>query len=433
MPHNKNTKNNETVIMPVPGRVAISMQQHIGGLCTPTVKINDYVKVGQVVGDSEVKVSAPMHSSVSGTVKEIKNITLSSGKHVPAVIIEPDGLQAMDENIKIPCINSKEDFIREIRKSGLVGLGGAGFPTHVKLDIPSDSKVDTLLINAAECEPYITTDNRECLENPDGIIEGIKIVMEYLNIPRCFIVIEDNKLRAINLLREKVSSHSNIKVYVTETNYPRGAEKVIIYKTLGRKVPAGLFPYNIGVLVLNVQTVSFIASFMKTGIPLIDRRITVDGEAIAKPGNVRIPLGTYVKDIIDYCGGYKETPVKILHGGPMMGFAINSDELPVLKQNNAILAFGKKEAHIPAQQACIRCGRCLKACPMSLEPYEMVRIHKLGLYEELKKMDIASCMECGSCAYSCPAGRSLVQYIRLAKAEIRKRDRLKREVVQNGK
>jgi len=416
VPHRKHTRDMEIVDIPIPKRVVISMQQHIGATCTPVVSKGDYVQVGQLIGNSDQCLSAPIHSSVSGNVNEIIDMLMSDGKHIPAIVIDCDGLQTLSSEIKKPVINTKEDFINAVRLSGSVGLGGAGFPTSVKLSIPKDAKVDTLLINAAECEPYITVDYRECIEGPDNIVNGIKAIQKYLDIPNAILVTEDNKSEIIENFKQR-----GIKTIQLKSVYPQGAEKLLVYNTLKRVIPVGGFPYSIGALVINVNTVSFIARYLETGIPLITKTITVDGKAINNPSNVRVPIGTSVKDIENFCGGCVETPSKIIMGGPMMGVASYTDEIYIMKQHNAVLFFNKEEAYIPEQKPCIRCGRCLDACPMSLMPCELAKQHLIGDYSAMLDYSIMSCIECGACAYSCPAGRNLVQIYRLAKAEIRKK------------
>lgn len=271
-PHRKNTENQETAVMGTPARVIIPMVQHIGASCVPTVKNGDYVKVGQVIGNSEAYVSSPIHSSVSGTVAKVEPMLYASGKLVMSVEIEADGKQEIHDKIKPPVVNSKDDFLKAVRESGLVGLGGAGFPVHVKLNPPKDKTVDTLIINGAECEPYITSDYREMIENPSGIISGVRLVLDMLGIPRAFIGIEDNKPKAIALMKEAAASDRRISVRSLPSRYPQGAEKILIYAITGRKVPPGKLPADVGCIVLNVNSVSFISDYINTGMPLIEKR-----------------------------------------------------------------------------------------------------------------------------------------------------------------
>lgn len=433
-PHNKHTAGISSVELPTPAMVALPMSQHIGAPCVPVVKVGDTVDVGQVIAKSDAFVSAPIHASVSGKVKKIDKITMPSGDQLDAIFIESDGEQRLSPDIKPPVVESVSDLITAVRESGLVGLGGAGFPTSVKLNIPSDKHVDTMIINVAECEPYITSDHREVLENGWDIICGIMTVKEMLDIHRVIVGIENNKPDAIKALREivdnDIDAEDDIRVLPLKATYPQGAEKVLIKACTGREVPMGGLPADAGCLVMNVGSIAFIARYLKTGIPLVSRRLTVDGSAIKNPQNVIVPIGTPIKDVIDFVGGYKEEPKKILMGGPMMGIALPDDELYVLKQNNAILAFGEKEARLSEPSACIRCGRCVSACPMSLMPLELCNAADRGDIDALKAYHAMNCMECGCCSFACPAKRYLVQNIRVGKALLQK---AKRAEVQNSK
>ena len=436
-PHNKNTAHKESVIMPVPPLVALPMTQHIGAPCMPQVKVGDTVDVGQVLARSEAFVSAPIHASVSGKVKKIDKITMPNGNKVDAIFIESDGEQRMYPGLEPPKVENLSDLITAVRESGLVGLGGAGFPTSVKLNIPSDKNVDTLIINVAECEPYITSDHREILENSWDVISGIITVKEFLDIHRVIIGIEDNKPDAIKALREiadsSVDPEDEIRVLPIKATYPQGAEKILIKACTGREVPVGGLPSDAGCLVMNVGSIAFISRYLKTGIPLISRRLTVDGSAIKDPCNVIAPIGTPIKEVIDFVGGYKEPPYKLLMGGPMMGIALPDDELYVMKQNNAILALTEKEARFNEPSACIRCGKCLDACPMRLQPLELSNAAERGDLDALNKYNIMNCMECGCCAFTCPAKRHLVQNIRYGKTLINKAKREQISANKGGK
>ena len=419
--HHKNTAELEVVRMPEPKQVILPMQQHIGAPCTPTVKVGDTVAVGQVIGDSDKPVSTPIHASVSGTVTAIGNVKLPGGAIAQGVTIESDGEMRLYEGIEPPHVETKEDFIKAIRESGLVGLGGAGFPTHIKLNAPS--KIDTLIINAAECEPYITVDYRECIENSWDIYSGIRTIMEFLEIPNVVIAVEDNKPEAFKILEQIVDGDSSangaIKIMQLESRFPQGAEKMMIQSATGRQLPPGKLPSDIGCMVMNVASTAFISRYLKTGKPLVSRSLTVDGLAIKEPKNVRVPIGTSISDIIDFCGGFKDEPVKIVAGGPMMGIAITDLDHPLSKSNNALLAFSKEDAKVFQETDCIRCGRCASACPLSLVPTRIVRNTKAKDADSLIKDGVMVCMECGSCAYSCPAKKPLVQHMRLAKALVR--------------
>ena len=421
--HHKNTAETEVVRMPAPAKVVIPMQQHIGAPCEPVVKVGDTVAVGQLIGDSEKYISAPIHASVSGTVTAIGDIKMPNGTLAKAVTIESDGEMRLWEGIKPPVIETREDLIKAVRDSGLVGLGGAGFPTHVKLNFPADKNIDTLVINAAECEPFITVDYRECMENSWDILSGVYLLKDLLGFKQVVIAVEDNKPEAFKVLRSiadhEVDKHDEVKLMVLESKYPQGAEKMMVQSATGRRVPPGKLPADVGCVVMNVASVAFIARYIKTGKPLVSRSLTIDGSAISEPKNVRVPVGTSISEIIDFCGGFKTDPCKILTGGPMMGLAIVGTDLPVLKQNNAILAFAHDDAVLKPETDCIRCGRCATACPMSLMPTNIVRAAKTKDVSMLKAAGVTVCMECGSCAFACPAGKPLVQHMRLAKAILR--------------
>ncbi len=426
VPHHKNTWDAPSVAMPPPGRVILPMQQHIGAPCVPTVKKGDHVYVGTLVGDSEAYVSAPVHSSVSGTVAEVTRIMLTGGQMTDAVVVDSDGLMEPDPGIQPPApIRTKEELAKAARAAGLVGLGGAGFPAHVKLNVPEGKSIDTLIVNVAECEPYVTSDHREALENGKNVLAGIYKVKEILDVHRVLIAVEDNKPDVIAKLREiadnpEMDPKDEVRVLALHSRYPQGAEKVLVQACTGRKVPAGGLPADVGCLVMNIGSISFLASYMRTGMPLTKKRVTIDGSAVKNPQNVIVPVGTPIKDVMEFCGGYKEEPQKLLMGGPMMGIALTSDEIPVLKQNNAILAFGQKEAALYQPTSCIRCGRCVAACPMNLMPTKLEKAVEKKDVDALLSLDIMTCMECGCCAFSCPAGRRLVQAIRLGKSYVKK-------------
>ncbi|MBQ8001247.1 MAG: electron transport complex subunit RsxC [Ruminococcus sp.] len=424
VPHRKHTADKQSVIMPTPDEVIIPMSQHIGAPCKVQVAVGDAVCVGTVIGDSDAFVCAPIHSSVSGTVKSITKLTMPSGAVTDAVVIESDGKDTADPDIKPPVVENLQDFLSAVRASGLVGLGGAGFPAHVKLNVPADKEIDTLIINCAECEPYITADNREVIENSWAVMSGVYSVLELLGIDRVIIGIENNKPEAIRILteiaeNEKYDPEDKVRVLPLKASYPQGAEKVLIKACTGREVPTGKLPADAGCIVMNVTSIAFISDYLKTGMPLTKKRITVDGSAIKEPQNVIVPIGTPINKVIEFCGGYKAEPGKILMGGPMMGIALIDDTLPVLKQNNAVLAFDEKEARLSEPTDCIRCGRCVSACPMRLMPTRLCADVKLKDFDAMRKHQIMTCMECGSCAYSCPAHRHIVQTIRLGKSQLR--------------
>ena len=400
------------------------MQQHVGAPCKPLVKVGDLVQVGQKIGDTDAFVSAPIHASVSGKVTAVTKAVLPGGQTVDAVVIESDGQMTVSPDVKPPVVHTPEEFFQAVRACGLVGLGGAGFPAHVKLNVPKDKHLDTLIVNAAECEPYITADNREALENSWAVLSGVYAIRDLLGLDRVIIAVEDNKPDVIETLRKIADNPTHdpedrVRILPLHARYPQGAEKVLVQSCTNRVIPLGKLPADVGCLVMNITSVAFLADYLKTGMPLVKKRVTVDGSAIANPQNVIVPIGTKIADIVAFCGGYSQPPQKLLMGGPMMGIALTTDEQPILKQNNGILAFAGKEASLPQPSACIRCGRCVSGCPMNLVPTQLEKFAELGNIEELDRLGIMCCMECGTCAYNCPAHRPLVHAIRLGKALLR--------------
>lgn len=424
LPHFKNTAEIASVVMPAPKTVVIPMQQHIGAPCTPCVKKGDAVCVGTKIGDSDKFVSAPIYSSVSGVVSSIGEITLPSGQKTTTVVIESDGLDTVDESLSPVKVKTAEDLVKAARDCGLVGLGGAGFPAHVKLTKQESKPLDTLIINAAECEPYITSDYRECIEHAENVLDAIYLIKEIIGFKRVIICVEDNKPKAIKELHKIASDKrdvgNKVQLMKLKSRYPQGAEKVLVYTATGRKIPLGKLPSDVGCVVMNITSVSTLNKYIKTGMPLVTKTVTVDG-AVKEPKNVVVRIGTSVRDVIEFCGGFVGAPRKILYGGPMMGTALVSQDMPVLKQNNAILVFDRKMAEIPKESPCIRCGRCAAACPVKIQPFEIEAALRSGDAEEIKELHADYCMECGCCSYVCPAKRNLTQSVRLAKAEIRKK------------
>ncbi len=421
VPHYKNTSEMETAVLPCPERVIIPTAMHIGAPCDILVAKGDRVLVGQIIADSASPVSAPIHASVSGTVEAIGKITIAGGREVDAVTILSDGLMEVADTVAPKSAESFEEFISEIRASGLVGLGGAGFPAAVKLN--PKAPVDTLIINAAECEPYITSDYREIIECHDSIFDGVYLISKHLNIEKIIICVENNKPRALRLLAEIAAADDKIgnkvQIMSLKSRYPQGAEKVIIYSATGRVVPEGKLPADVGCIVMNITSVSFIGKYFKTGMPLVSKRITVDGGAVKNRQNLIVPIGTPAKDMLAYCG--TEGCKKLLMGGLMMGIAMFSDEMPIQKQTNALLALDKKQAEAPPITACIRCGRCASTCPMGLMPIRVEQALAANDIDSVGKLGVMTCMECGCCSYGCPAKRPLVQSMRLAKLKLKER------------
>ncbi len=413
VPHSKHTSACATEELPVPARVVIPMAQSIGEPCAPLVKKGDTVKVGQRIGDSEAFFSVPVHSSVSGTVASVDDFVTALGAVCQAVVIDADGEQSVSEEVKIPEYEGKEAFLREVRSSGLVGLGGAAFPTFIKLNPKNPDEVDTFIVNAAECEPYITSDLRGILEDTELLIAGIDRVVREIGFKKAIIGIEDNKPEAVAALKPYCGD--KLSLCVLPSKYPKGGEKVLIYEATKKIVAEGQLPADVGVIMMNVTSVIALETYFETGMPLVSKRVTVDGGAVAEPKNVRAPIGALYSDLIAFCGGYKETPAKILQGGPMMGIAVPNDGQPLLKNNNAVLALTAKECETPEPSPCIRCGRCARACPFALMPAAIDRAVRNRDAARLKVLKVNLCMDCGCCSYVCPASRPLVQQNKLGK------------------
>lgn len=414
IPHRKNTEKCETINLPIPKNVSIPMSQHMGVPCTPIVSVGEEVKVGQKIGDSDAFMSAPVHSGVSGTVSAINDYTLSNGKVCKSVVIDCDGKQTKSGDIKPPVITDKASLIKAVRNSGCCGLGGAGFPTHIKLNFDENkTPIDSLIINAAECEPHITSDYREMIENPQDVLSGIKAIQKILNIEKTYICIEDNKPDAIKILTDLTSNDNSVKIKKLPAFYPQGAEKVIAYNATGRIIKEGELPSNQGIIVMNVSTASFLNRYFKTGIPLIQRRITIDGDAVKSPCNVIAPVGTSVAELLEFAEYEKDKVKKVLTGGLMMGTCLYDINTPVTKTNNAIIALKKQTEKV--QTNCIHCGRCINACPMGLMPTELEKAYKAKNSDMLNSLKVNLCMNCGSCSYVCPAKRNLAETNQLAK------------------
>ena len=412
--HRKNTENSITVSMPVPVKIKLPMSMHMGVICNPLVKVGDTVKIGQTIGDTDASFSIPVHSGISGKVTAISDYQTAMGTVCKAIEIEADGKQEISEEIKKPVITDKQSFIKAVRESGLCGLGGAGFPTHIKLN--PKTPIDTLIINAAECEPYITADYREMLENIEDTLKGIMFLKNQLGIKNAKIAVEANKPEAIKKFDGLVKNDETIEVITLPSAYPQGAEKVIIYNSTGRIVKEGQLPSDVGVIVLNISTVAFIYRYIQTGMPLMTRRITVDGNAVGEPKNVFAVVGTPVIDVLNFCKTDIDSLKKVISGGPMMGMSVPDLTMPITKTTNALLAF--KTYNKCKVTACIRCGRCVNVCPLGLMPAEIDKAYKIKNIDALKTLKVNLCMNCGSCTYVCPANRKLAETNQLAKSLI---------------
>ena len=404
--------------------VLLPLSQHIGAPSTPIVAVGDVVTVGQKIAEANGYVSSPIYASVSGTVTKIEDYLRSDGKIVPAIRINSDGNMTKNENITPPAVEDLDGLISAARESGLVGLGGAGFPVSVKLDALKKGSVDKILINGAECEPYITCDTHTMLYDDEWIKKGVALLLRFSEtVDEIIIGIEKNKPECIKKMTEIFSDEKKVRVKALPSTYPQGGEKVLIYNTTKRIIPEGKLPADVGVVVMNVTTLAILAKYVETGMPLVERRVTVDGSAIADPKNIIAPIGTSFRELIEVAGGLKEPCGKALYGGPMMGIPAASLDEPTLKTTGGITVLNVKDSIKSEPTACIHCGRCIRSCPMNLSPVDFAKAIETEDKDEkiaiLKKNKIMLCMECGCCSYVCPANRLLVQNNRIGKALLR--------------
>ena len=412
-------------VMPLPDEVEIILGQHIGAPCTPTVAKRDTVVEGDQIGEVAKGLGVPLHSSVSGKIKSFGTSAHPMRVSAPSITIQVDKEAATPEYQKRDWqkLSSKE-LLNIVKDAGIVGIGGAGFPTHVKLSPPPSNPVDTLILNGAECVPYITADHRQMIEYADEIVEGAKIILKILDIKNCNIGIEDNKADAIQIMGDAAEKGSDadyqIAVNPLEVKYPQGSEKQLIQSITRRKVPAFALPSSVGVVMQNVTTARVIYHAVAYQKPLYEKVITVSGNGINRPANLLVRVGTKISDIVEYLGGVKPELAKIVIGGPMMGFAVSNLDIPVTKTTSSVLFLTEGEIDINPHSQCIRCGWCLDACPMGLEPKEIGIYVEANRAEDTGQFGVFECFECGSCAYVCPAKRPLVQFIRLAKMKAKR-------------
>lgn len=420
-PENKiQTENMAVEEVKAPKMLYVALLQHIGAPLDPIIAVGDRVLKGQKIADSQAFMSSPIHSPVSGTVKRIEDHVFPLMGRIKTVIIENDEQETWDELSKIEKWENvdRRTLLTMIREKGIVGIGGASFPTHIKLDPPADAKIDTLLLNGAECEPYLNSDNRLMIENPEKIVNGIKIIKKILGVNRAIVGIEENKPEAIASMRKAVEG-TGIEIAPLKTKYPQGGEKQLIKAVLDRQVPSGKLPSAVGVVVQNTGTAAAIYDGIVNGIPLIEKVVTVSGKGIINPKNVKIAIGTPFSYLLDYCGVNREVVDKLVMGGPMMGMAQFSEEAPVIKGTSGLLALTKEETNPYKTRACIGCGKCVEACPMGLEPLMFARLAAFEQWEQLKEYSLMDCIECGSCAYICPANRPLTEAIKIGKSKLR--------------
>ena len=408
--------------LPVPETVVVPLSQHIGAPCTPTVKIGDTVDKGQIIGIVEKGLGCPVHASVSGRILKIETVITPSGRRVDQIVIENDGEERLCPDIKHngKTINdiTPEECIEAVRLAGVSGMGGATFPTYAKIS-SALGKVDKIIINSAECEPFITANHRLMLEEPQKIIDGLKLLMHVFGLDKGIIAVEDNKMDAVEALKKALGSDTSVEISVLKTKYPQGDERQIIYALTGVELKSGKLPADVGCVIFNAETCYNVSRAVFEGMPLIERIVTVSGNCVKEPKNILAPIGTAVSELIDFCGGFTEQPEKIVLGGPMMGFAQWDISVPVTKGTNAVLALSESFNKKPSTPyACLHCGKCVSVCPMHLMPLYLAQHSQKRDFDACEKYNALSCVECGSCAYVCPGSVPLVQLIRLAKGTI---------------
>lgn len=422
----KATENIPTADLPLPGKVIIPLIQHIGEPALPVVKKGDYVKTGQLIAKSNGFISSNIHSSISGTVKEIEKFPHPKIGAATAVLIESDSMNSEFEQSN-PLSSSEieklniEEILQRIENAGIVGLGGAAFPTHAKLKIARDKKIGVYIVNAAECEPFITCDYRLMIEKSREIISGLKLAVKVTGAKKVFIGIKKTKRQIIKIFSEALQGKENIKIAEVDLKYPKGAEKQLIKTILNKEVPSGKLPLDIGVAVNNVATLYAVYEAVYKGKALYEQFITVSGNGIVKPANLKVRVGTPLKNIIEFCGMKPARKTKIIVGGPMMGLAQNNLDAPVIKGSSCVLVFKDKEVKIFQDNPCIKCGRCVGVCPAKILPSKIAQLVKRDKISDVDKFHINDCIECGCCAYVCPASIPIVEYIKLGKVKKRRK------------
>ncbi|MDX9846546.1 MAG: electron transport complex subunit RsxC [Tenuifilaceae bacterium] len=423
-PENKFSATKPIDILALPKQVVIPISQHIGAPAIPSVAKGDKVLVGQVIAKSAGFVSANIHSSVSGTVASLDPVLDSTGYKKPAITITVEGDEWLPEIDRNPDLKkdiklSAEEIIARINEAGIVGLGGATFPSHVKLSIPKGKKADVLIINGVECEPYLTSDHRLMLEKADELMVGINILKKALGVDRALVGVENNKLDAISHLKQVAANYKGIEVYALKVKYPQGGEKQLIKALINCEVPSGALPIDVGTVVHNVGTAFAVYEAVQKNKPLVERVVTVTGKNLTQTGNFLTRIGTPISMLIEVVGGVPDDTAKVVNGGPMMGKAISTLDAPVTKGTSGVILFPAKESLRPTPQpACIRCGKCIMACAMGLEPYLLIRLAQRKMNERMEEERILDCMECGSCSFVCPANLPLLDYIRLGKGDV---------------
>lgn len=430
VPHHKNTAGMQSVTAAPPPEVLIPTNMHSGGAAVPVVQAGDYVRVGQLIAREEGRNSSPVHATVSGTVKAIEPYKLS-GRPAEAIRIESDGKMEKDPGLKAPEVHDLDGFLQAVRDSGIVGLGGAAFPVWAKLDAVRRNPIKTVLINGAECEPFITSDHRMMLEHSDWIRKGVELLKEYLKSEEFIIGIEKNKPDAIEHLNQVFADDPAVTVKPLDSVYPQGAKQVLLFNATGKVVGPGQRLASLGVIIINVTSLAMVGKYFIDGMPLVSRTITVDGSAVREPKNLEVPIGAPISCVVEQCGGLKDEPGKVIYGGPMMGKTVQTMDAPILKATNAILVLNRKDSKKLEPVPCIHCGRCVAACPLSLNPTAFA--HAMEVEDDskraeiLEKEQVALCMECGCCTFVCPAHRPLAETNSAAKGFIRKYNAAQKE------
>lgn len=413
------SENCEFEIMPNPKQVIVPLSQHLGKPAKALVKKGDVVKAGQIIAEQDGFISVPIHSPVSGKVTKISNEISASGFPKESILISADESNELELQ---PSLNvdwvTPEEIQERVKWAGIVGQGGAAFPTFVKITPQPDKKIDAVILNGCECEPYLTRDYRYMLEKTQEVVDGLRLIMKSLGVQKGAIGIEDNKPEAIKKLQDATKKYDNISIEVLETKYPQGAEKMLIKAVLDREVPPGKLPLDVGVVIQNIGTAVAIFDAVVKGEPQITAAMTVSGYGIKEPKNVIVRVGTPLADVIEYCGGVKDDAIKVVVGGPMMGVAQFDFSAPVMKATSGLLVLTAKEENLHEETPCLRCGKCIDVCPLELVPSKLARYSQLDRLEDAEGLDITVCMECGTCTYTCPANIPLVQWIRLGKQRV---------------
>ena len=424
LPHYKSTAGRQSVVLDAPDEVLIPLSMHAGAPAIAVVEVGDKVKIGQLIAKEDGKVSSPVHATISGEVVAIEDYKMNTGKTCQAIRIKSDGQMAVDESIKPRKCENLDEFLEALKESGIVGLGGAAFPVWSKFDVCRTTHIETVLVNGAECEPFITSDDRMMVEHPDLIKDGIEYLDRYISADEYVIGIEENKPEAIAVLTETFKDNPKVKVKALKSTYPQGAKQVLLYNATGKVVLEGMRLAAVGAIIINVSSLAKVAEFMNTGMPLTSKTITIDGSAVKNPQNVTIPIGTSINYIMDKIGGFKSEPGKILYGGPMMGKCANSLDDVVIKATNALVMLDEKDSKAIEPSPCLHCGKCVSVCPIGLNPTEFISAMDIEdeneRFEVLEEAQVGQCIECGCCSFICPAHRPLADTNGKAKRFVKK-------------